>query len=64
MAGAIKDVTQGVITNVVSIPPKKHLLTLSEQENVKGMSDKPQKKHKPITNITYSSTSEKTGDCI
>lgn len=54
---------QEIATNVKSIPPKKLLLALSEQENMKGMSNKPQK-HKPIANITYSNISTKTGDCI
>ncbi|MDR1139843.1 MAG: hypothetical protein LBJ80_01455 [Rickettsiales bacterium] len=64
MAGAIKGVTQGIATNVKSIPPKKLLLTLSERENIREISDKLQRKHKPITNIIYSNTSTKTGDCV
>jgi hypothetical protein len=63
MAGAIKGVIQGIATNVKSIPPRKLLLALSERENMRGMSNKPQK-HKPIANITYSNIITKMGDCI
>nr|WP_041045028.1 hypothetical protein [Wolbachia endosymbiont of Cimex lectularius] len=64
MAGAIKGVIQGIIANVKNIPPKKLLLALSERENMREISDKLQRKHKPITNITYSNISTKTRDCI
>jgi hypothetical protein len=57
-------VIQGIIANVKNIPPKKLLLALSERENMRKISDKLQRKHKPITNITYSNISTKTGDCI